>query len=166
MHTHTSVVKGVRVLKNGLYYLADTLLQSCNSSQISKACTASTDYELWHNRLGNAPLSKMRLIGSLQSKIFSGTSLVCLTCSMTRFTKLPFTLSSSHASEAFALLYVDIWGPYIVCTRGKYKYFLELIDDCTRMIWVYRLQSKSGFLQCFKGFAAYVDALFLLTSRY
>lgn len=51
---------------------------------------------------------------------------------------------------------MDIWGPYKVCTRGKYKYFLTIVDDYSRTTWVYLLQQKSESLtqlQIFYNFA-------------
>lgn len=74
---------------------------------------------------------------------------------MARFTKLPFQVSTSHAKEAFELVHADIWGPYRVHTRGKYKFFLTLVDDYSRMVWVYLLQYKSDFIASFKAFHAY-----------
>lgn len=66
---------------------------------------------------------------------------------MARLTKLPFQSSKSHATSVFSLVHIDIWGPYRIPARGKYKYFLTLVDDCSRMTWLYLLQAKSEFLK-------------------
>lgn len=75
---------------------------------------------------------------------------------MEKFSKLPLSLSSSHAASSKELLHVDIWRPYKVATRQRYKFFLTLVDDHTRMVWVYLIQHKYDFLQTPRGFFAYV----------
>lgn len=65
---------------------------------------------------------------------------------MSKFTKLPFPLSKSYASALFDLIHLDIWGPYKEVTRGKYRYFMTIVDDHTRHTWVYLLQHKSDSL--------------------
>lgn len=76
---------------------------------------------------------------------------------MSRFTKLPYTLSNSHASQSFELVHIDTWGPYKICTKQKYKYFLTQVDDNSRMTWVYLLQNKSYYGATLQDFCSYVE---------
>lgn len=99
-------------------------------------------------------------IAQIKELVNSVPSYISITCPLARFTKLPFSLSKSHACKEFDLIHIDVWGPYKVATRGKYKYFLTLVDDYSRMIWVYLLQYKSEFLTSFKAFHAYVHTHF------
>ena len=109
------------------------------------------DLNLWHLRLGHASVAKMKYIPHLKAHVqFTGH--VCLTYPMSKFQKLPYTMSSSHASEPFALVHLDTWGPYKVYTRNKYKYFLTLVDDNIRMTWLYLMQHMSDLFTCFKAF--------------
>ena len=113
------------------------------------------EYSLWHNRLGHAPVSKLKYISCI--KYYVGASdKVCLTCPMSKLTKLPFPDSVSHASKAFDLVHVDIWGPYRVCTRQKFKLFLTLVDDYSRMTWIFLLQRKSEDLKCLEAFQNFI----------
>ncbi|GJT07784.1 cysteine-rich receptor-like protein kinase 8 [Tanacetum coccineum] len=48
------------------------------------------------------------------------------------FTKLPYSLSDSHSTCIFELVHIDIWGPYKVPTNRKFRYFLTIVDDCSR----------------------------------
>lgn len=137
MSAENREIKGTGILQNGLYYLVDTE-KSCNVAQ-----TDESSYETWHNRLGHAPKAKILSIPSVKSLLKNVPSHMCVTCSLARFTKLPIAVSSSHAPEPFHLIHADIWGPYKVPTRGKYKHFLTLVDDYSRMVWVYLLQHKS-----------------------
>lgn len=69
--------------------------------------------------------------------------MVCMTCPMSKFTKLPFQYSTSVSTSAFELIHLDIWGPYRVPTRGIYRFFLTIVDDYTRATWVYLLSHES-----------------------
>ncbi|XP_074376885.1 uncharacterized protein LOC141718403 [Apium graveolens] len=41
-----------------------------------------------------------------------GQQLICVTCPMKKFSKLPYPQSSSRAKERFDLIHIDTWGPY------------------------------------------------------
>ena len=43
-----------------------------------------------------------------------------------------------------------------MCTRKKYRFFLTIVDDCTRTTWVYLLQYKSDSLSTLETFYNYV----------
>lgn len=90
---------------------------------------------------------------------------VCLTCPLEKFTKLPYCLSESHSLSAFDLVHIDIWGPYKVCTKGKFKFFLTIVDDKTRHTWVYLLQYKSEALKTLENFMSYVHTHFNTTVK-
>lgn len=75
---------------------------------------------------------------------------------MAKCMKLAFKPSESHATTAFALLHIDTRGLYRVYSRGKYMYFLILVDDFSRFTWVYLLQNKSDYLCIISAFLNYV----------
>lgn len=122
----------------------------------------SDQFTLWHNRLGHAPVSKLKLIDCIKHCTHE-INQVCLTCPMAKFTKLPFAVSDSYAAKAFELIHTDIWGPYKVCTRQIFKYFLTIVDDYTRMTWIYLLQYKSEYLKSLEIFSSYVQNQFKAT---
>nr|GEZ37549.1 ribonuclease H-like domain-containing protein [Tanacetum cinerariifolium] len=37
---------------------------------------------------------------------------------------------------------IDLWGPYRVHSREGYKYFLTIVDDYSRVVWVYLVKTK------------------------
>ncbi|KAK9681574.1 hypothetical protein RND81_10G012100 [Saponaria officinalis] len=59
---------------------------------------------------------------------------------------------SDMTSDIFDLIHMDIWGPYKVAYEGKYRYFLTLVDDKSRGIWVYLLGQKSEAFNTLKYF--------------
>lgn len=91
-----------------------------------KASTYDKILNLLHNRLGHTSIKKLKHIPSIKPLLHSDTSQICLPCPTSELTKLPFTPSLSYAIKAFKLLQLDIWGPYRVVTRNKYRFFLTL----------------------------------------
>lgn len=89
---------------------------------------------LWHHRLGHAPMKRIMLIKKLG--LMKECTDLCLTCPLAKFTKLSFTSSESKASRPFELIHIDTWGPYKVNYRGKFKYFLTIVDDYSRVTWI------------------------------
>ena len=84
------------------------------------------------------------------------TAIVCVTCPVSKLTKFPFQKSASYAAWPFDLLHIDTWGPYKVLTRRKFKYFLTVVDDHSRMIWLFLLTAKSDFFNTIQTFANFV----------
>ncbi|GKD52855.1 retrovirus-related pol polyprotein from transposon TNT 1-94, partial [Tanacetum coccineum] len=76
------------------------------------------------------------------------------------FTKLPYSLSDSHSTCIFELVHIDIWGPYKVPTNRKFRYFLTIVDDCSRGTWVYLLEHKSDVFDALKSFLKFVATQF------
>lgn len=164
-------VKAVGKVKQGLYYLSHTpdsvdsfaahttYSPVVTNTPVNLACSVTADYNTWHLRLGHAPKPILKHISFLKT-VNTNSDQVCITCPMGKFTRQPFNLSHSHASTPFELLHTDIWGPYRVTTRGKYKYFLTLVDDHSRMTWVYLLERKSDYLKTLTSFLNYVSNKF------
>lgn len=62
--------------------------------------------------------------------------------------------------KAFDLLHIDIWGPFSVPTPEGYRYFLTIVDDHTRVTWLYLLRTKSEVLQVFPDFLKMIEVQF------
>ena len=70
-------------------------------------------------------------------------------CSTRHFVKqrrLPFISSNNLCDKPFQLIHLDIWGPFHTHSTEGFRYFLTIVDDCTRFTWVYFLRVKSDFL--------------------
>lgn len=114
-----------------------------------------SEFQFWHNKLGHSSKSTMAHIPELAHCV-KGQEQVCFTCPHSKFIQLPYELSHSHASKPFELLHLETWGPYRISTQGKFRYFLTLVDDFSRMSRVYLMTNKSDFLEIFKMFFQYV----------
>ena len=68
---------------------------------------------------------------------------ICEICPLAKHKRLHFPFHNHVSDFSFDLVHCDIWGPYIVPTVDGHKYFLTIVDDCTRSTWVYLMKSKS-----------------------
>lgn len=155
----TKEVKAVGHAKGGLYYLNSDGDLGSSRTRFAGAADSSSDYNLWHNRLGHAPKSKLKYIPEIKSCL-QNCDLVCVTCPMAKFTKLPFPVSESKAAKSFDLIHVDTWGPYKVCTRDKYRFFFTIVDDNSRMTWIYLMKQKNEAATVLQSFYNYVQTHF------
>uniref|UniRef100_A0A803LMX4 Retroviral polymerase SH3-like domain-containing protein n=1 Tax=Chenopodium quinoa TaxID=63459 RepID=A0A803LMX4_CHEQI len=106
---------------------------------------------LWHQRLGHAPMTKIKKIEELRG-VDNKCEGICIICPAAKFTKLPYTLSNSRAKHAFELIHIDIWGSFRVPTRYSQRYFLTIVDDHSRVTWVKLLKKKSQAFNALKEF--------------
>ena len=71
---------------------------------------------------------------------------VCDACPLARQTRDSFPTSIHKASFLFELIHCDLRGPYSVPSSCGAVYFLTLVDDYSRAMWVYLLQNKLNFI--------------------
>lgn len=71
-----------------------------------------------------------------------------------------FSSSSITTTKPFELIHIDVWGPYRHVTHDNYSFFLTLVVDFTRAIWIYLIQSKDQSVSMLKHFYTYVDTRF------
>lgn len=66
-------------------------------------------------------------------------------------------MSHNHLSDnPFDIVHLDIWGPFLIESIEGYKYFLTVVDDCTRVTWIYLLRNKSDVSTVFPLFLTHV----------
>ncbi|KAL4376249.1 hypothetical protein GQ457_02G000200 [Hibiscus cannabinus] len=121
--------------------------------------------EIWHARLGHAGLSKMQKI-DFPCTLQSDSVHQCTVCPLAKQPRLSFPLSTSKTSNPFDLLHLDLWGPYRVPTHQGQRFFLTIVDDNTRMTWIFLLRLKSDAVLYIKQFFAYVQNHFSVTVKY
>ncbi|CAI7843425.1 unnamed protein product [Closterium sp. NIES-53] len=66
----------------------------------------------------------------------------CPTCLETKFTKFPFSSGTGPAKAPLALVHMDVVGPTRAPSLSGSRYFLTIVDDHTRAVWVYPLKTK------------------------
>ena len=95
----------------------------------------------WHNRLGH--LSNQRL-DLLKHQLNCSSSLCnnepCYICPLAKQKRLPFGSSNNLSSCPFDLIHCDTWGPFHLPSHTGHRYFLTIVDDCTRFTWLFLLK--------------------------
>ena len=102
---------------------------------------AHESYEVCHKRLGHAPFSKLKCLSQLELQMENNKA--CVTCPMSKFTRFPYHIRNSKSTSICEMIHMDVWGSYRVPKHKGFRYFLTLVDDCTRTTWVYLLKQKS-----------------------
>jgi hypothetical protein len=76
---------------------------------------------------------------------------VCDGCVLGKQHRAPFPKVSSYKAEkVLELVHADLCGHITPKSLGGASYFLLVVDDCNRYMWVQMLRSKDHALECFK----------------
>ena len=125
--------------KNGLY-----LYHGIRSAQAYQSSTEN-QLDLWHKRMGHPSFKVIQLIPNASSSHRSEClNKACEICERAKQTKEKFPLSTYRASAIFDLIHCDLWGPYRTPSSCGASYFLTLVDDHSRAVWIYLLGEKKG----------------------
>ena len=66
-------------------------------------------------------------------------------------------LRETKASKLLEIVHTDIYGPMEISSIGGTKYFILFINDHSRYLSIYFLNSKSEALDAFKTYKKYVE---------
>ena len=67
----------------------------------------------------------------------------CDVCELAKIHRASFPLSLNKSPVPFMIIHSDVWGLSNVTTFGESRWFVNFIDDCTRMTWMCLMKSKS-----------------------
>eukprot|EP00253_Pinus_taeda_P002078 PITA_02078 len=144
---------------HGLYRLLDT----GDFPELALAARASLINTLWHQRYGHlnmqylSQLSREGLVTGLPD-IQTQQLGICGACQVGKQHRSSFTNGESwRASKVLQLIHVDICGPMKTSSITACKYFLLIVDDFSRNMWVYFLKNKSDAFSIFQKFKILVE---------
>nr|GEX48146.1 ribonuclease H-like domain-containing protein [Tanacetum cinerariifolium] len=66
----------------------------------------------------------------------------CEICQRAKQTREPFPLNDHKSKNLGDLVHLDLWRPYKVASFEGFRFFLTVVDDYTRALWVYLIKSK------------------------
>jgi transposase InsO family protein len=82
----------------------------------------------------------------------------CDTCVLTKQRQLPFPRQPSfRAKEKLELVHDDLYGPMTPATPGGWRFFLLLINDVSRYMWVVLLDTKEAAADAIKRHQAIAE---------
>ena len=67
----------------------------------------------------------------------------CDICELAKHTRVFFPMSNKRSPLPFQLIHSGIWGPSNIPNVSDACWFVSLIDDCTRVTWLFLLKQKS-----------------------
>ncbi|KAJ9541754.1 hypothetical protein OSB04_028260 [Centaurea solstitialis] len=148
------VMKGV--MKGTLYFLEGSTIVGSAAPAHSLLENESDLTRLWHMRLGHVSekgmviLSKKGLLGG-QERAF------CEHCIFGKQRRVSFSKAVHTTKSALDYLHADCWGPSQVPSLGGGRYFLSIIDDYSRMTWVFIMKHKSEAFGKFKDWKVLIE---------
>ena len=117
------------------------------SSPVSSTFANTVSARIWHERLGHLSFQRLKL---LRPQLHCNNKHLnhdpCYLCPLAKQHRLSFSSNNHMSKSPFDLVHCDIWGPYHVTSISGYRYFLTLVDDCTRFTWVFLLRIKSNVI--------------------
>ncbi|KAI3518152.1 hypothetical protein L1887_06594 [Cichorium endivia] len=132
------------------------------SADVCFAAKIDDSVWLWHKRMGHISFSTMKQMGDKgmiegmpQIKI---PSQPCEGCLVGKQTRNPFPSHTIYrAKKKLELIHGDLCGPVTPPTPSGNRYFMLIVDDFSRVMWVYLLKSKDEAFQAFKNFRSKVE---------
>lgn len=109
---------------------------------------------LWHSRLGHVNFQAMKMMEK-HDMVWGLPSLnvpkeACRGCLLSKQTRKSFPSKSNFAAkEKLELVHGDLCGPITPVTSAGNRYFMLLVDDFSRMMWVFMIKTKDEAL-CFQ----------------
>ena len=143
-------------------YLLD-VEDPADSSQLSSCSLNSViDSAVWHKRLGHTSFSRINMLTDVLglSKQRNKGVLHCDIRQRAKQKKLPYPTRNNICAAPFDLLHIDVWGPFSEPTVEGFRYFLTIVDDHSRVTWVYLMKLKSDVLKIFPEFLQMVETQF------
>ncbi|KAL2941173.1 Retrovirus-related Pol polyprotein from transposon RE1 [Bienertia sinuspersici] len=146
---------------DGLYYF----------QRLPKVCavtnTGVSTFELWHRRMGHPSDNIVKLVPAICRRSTSQSlNKACIVCPQAKQSRDSFPNSDSRASRIFELIHCDLWGSYKTPSSCGAHYFLTIVDDFSRGVWVYLLKDKTEVYSSFRSFFAMVKCQFEVSVKY
>ncbi|KAG7591060.1 Zinc finger CCHC-type superfamily [Arabidopsis thaliana x Arabidopsis arenosa] len=118
------------------------------------------DTVLWHRRLCHMSQKNMEILvrkGLLDRKKVSAFD-TCEDCIYGKAKRVGFNLAQHGTKEKLEYVHSDLWGaPSVPFSLGKCQYFMSIIDDYTRKVWVYFLKTKDEAFEKFVEWVGLVE---------
>ncbi|KAL2484415.1 gag pre-integrs domain-containing protein [Abeliophyllum distichum] len=140
--------KGIK--QNGIFVVSATALTEKQSAL--SVINDQSDTLKWHKRLAHVSNKGLSILS--KNGVFGKDKVsdlhFCETCILGKLHKLHFNTGTHKSKGILDYIHSDLWGPSHVPTMGGSVYFLSIIDDFSRKVWVFLLKHKSDTFEKFK----------------
>ncbi|HEV7738404.1 MAG TPA: DDE-type integrase/transposase/recombinase, partial [Chlamydiales bacterium] len=124
------------------------------------AVSSSIPVELLHKRLGHLSWSALKHLGQELDPTSKRLLSTCEGCLLGKSTRRSYTSSSYRSSEPFQLVHMDLCGPMQTRSIEGHDYFMILVDDYSRFLWVKFLLKKDEAFEHYRNFSNIVSTNF------
>nr|KYP63760.1 Retrovirus-related Pol polyprotein from transposon TNT 1-94 [Cajanus cajan] len=145
---------GVGEQRDGLYFF-----KGIRSEKAHKA-NGTCELNLWHQRMGHPSFKVTKLASNMRCDNSILKNKPCDVCLRAKQTRDVFPLSTNNASDSFELIHCDLWGPYRTPSSCGASYFLTIMDDFSRAIWIYLISDKREVSRTLLNFFALIERQF------
>lgn len=155
--------------RTGKLILAGTRARSLYTVDLSKHCgffsnrQKKTTDSICHCRLDHCSsevVEKLKSTGLIDFTTDVSCLNICNSCQLAKASCLPFVDTVIRAKTPFAKVHCDVWGPAPAVSIDNFRYYIALVDDYTRLTWLYPLYNKSGVFSVFCLFEKLVERQF------
>ncbi|OAE31211.1 hypothetical protein AXG93_4188s1020 [Marchantia polymorpha subsp. ruderalis] len=158
LSNHQELKEGKGMKIGGLYYLIGETLHGVASVATTQDHSKAT---LWHRRLGHISEKGLQLMSkqNLLEKDKVSKLEFCEHCILVKHQKEKFPRGKHMSTQVLEYIHSDLWGSSRTATHGGNLYFLSIIDDFSRKVWIYLLKHKNQTFQKFKEWKILVENL-------
>ena len=113
-----------------------TVCSSCNKSKYQLT--------LWHNRLGH-PHSVIlhQVLQRMNIHLGSAVAIpLSSSCKYGRLHQQTFPSVPQETAHPSQIIHTDVWGLSPFVSVAGYKYYVSLVDDYSRFVWIYPCRLK------------------------
>ncbi|PWA84739.1 zinc finger, CCHC-type [Artemisia annua] len=112
---------------------------------------------LWHARLGHLNFESLKFMAQRELvqgiPVIKHTTQVCDVCLIGKHSRAPFPKKAkTRSTSPLDLVYGDLCGPITPPTPSGKKYIFLLVDDYSRYMWAYFLETKDQAFDTFKEY--------------
>lgn len=114
---------------------------------------------LWHARLGHVNFQSMKML--MDKEMATGVPMIkhpnqlCKNCLVTKQARHPFPGAAGYREKKpLGLLHADLCGPISPPTPAGNNYFMLIVDDFSRWMWIYVIKAKDQVYHMFLKFKA------------
>jgi hypothetical protein len=146
---HSLLARAPR-MKNRLH-----LLQTQLAAPVCLVAKANDKAWLWHSRYGHLNFRALHQLGTKEMVegmlILDRVEEFCDGCALGKQQRRSFPqVENYHGSNPLDLFHADLSGKIIPRTIGGKNYFLLIVDDHSRFMWVEFLATKDEAFKCFR----------------
>lgn len=119
----------------------------CNLDTVHNLCFINNiSMTMWHQRMGHPYENVLKHLPFYIAE--NKNCPVCDVCHFAKQTRLLFPMSTIVAVETFDIVHVDIYGPYKHESITGVRYFLTLVDDHSKVTWIFLMREKVRLVMC------------------